>query len=410
MGNQAMKAGRGDAAATPPGRGPCERNRLLEAAHDLLELACQLRARRFEAEPEPLEPLRDRLRAMIDAFDAAARRAGIDDTVRTAARYCICTFIDEIVAATPAGGAGAWASHSLLIQFHGETSGGERFFSHLNDLSRDAATHLEALELIYVMLALGMEGRYRLLNGGATQLESVRAELRRLVLAERGMPPAWPGAAGGDEHRWCRGGRWPLGGAIAAGSMVAFVALLVTLEADLHAQAKPVIDTLAQVRVAPEPHTAKSAAAPDALSDVLGERLADDLSAGRISLTGAPDRAVLTLGSDALFAPGSSVVAPGRLALLRRVGVALRGLDVRVVVVGHTDDQTPTPGKRSNWQLSLARASEVVDLLREQAGTHDRFLAQGEGASAPVAPNDTPENRARNRRVVITVIARGASL
>ncbi|MGN6651737.1 type IVB secretion system protein IcmH/DotU [Trinickia sp.] len=396
-----------DPAGATPAREPRERNRLLEAARPLLELACRLRTREFE---EALEPLRDRLRTMVDAFDAAARHAGVGGTAATSARYCLCTFVDEIVAATPSGGAGAWASHSLLVLFHGETSGGERFFSLLQDLARDAGAHLEALELIDVMLALGMEGRYRLLNGGPSQLESVRTELRRLIVAERGTPPVWPDAMRGSEHLWRRGGRWKLSGAIVAGSLCAFVSLLVMLEANLHAQARPVIETLAQVRVAPVSQATVPAVSTSALADRLAQRLAADLSAGRLALERAPDRAVLTLGSDALFASGSAVVLPGRLALLQRVGLALRELDARIVVVGHTDDALPSPGKRSNWQLSLARASEVANLLRKEAGAPERFLAQGAGASAPVAPNDSPGNRARNRRVVITIVARGASL
>ncbi len=408
-----MNVARLDPEPATPARLPREGNRLLEAAHALLELACRLRARQFE---EPLELLRDRLRTMVHTFDAAARHAGVDETDCTTARYCLCTFVDEIVAATPSGGAGAWASHSLLILFHGETSGGERFFSLLHDLARDPGAHLEALELIYVMLALGMEGRYRLLEEGALQLESVRTGLRRLIVAERGMPPVWPGTAAATEHLWQPGGQWKLNGAIVAASLSAFVSLVVILEGHLHAQAEPVIDTLAQVRVqvqadaALTPHATALAAVPNALADGLAERLADDLSAGQIALQSAPDRAVLTLGSDALFASGSAIVLRSRLALLRRVGVALRGLDARIVVVGHTDDESPSPGKRSNWQLSVARAGEVANLLREEAGAPERFLVRGDGASAPVAPNDSPENRARNRRVVITIVARGAPL
>lgn len=407
-----MNVARFDRVAATPVPVPRDGNRLLEAAHALLDLACRLRARQFE---EALEPLRDRLRTMVEGFDTAARQAGVDDAVCTAARYCLCTFVDEIVAGTPSGGAGAWASHSLLIDFHGETSGGDRFFSFLQDLSRDASAHLEALELIYVMLALGMEGRYRLLDGGASQLESVRTELRRLIIAERGMPPVWPGVAGGTEHVWKGGGRWKLSGAIVAGLLSALVALVLMLEAHLHAQAEPVIETLAQVRVEPAPAPAPSAAAPavstNTLAESLAQRLAPDLAAGRIVLEGAPapNRAVLTLGSDALFASGSAAVLPDHLALLRRVGAALHGLDARVLVVGHTDDEAPLPGKRSNWQLSLARASEVANLLREEGGAPERFLVRGAGASAPVAPNDSPGNRARNRRVVITVVDNGGT-
>lgn len=385
-----------------------ERNALLEAARPLLELACSLRAHEFE---EALEPLRDRLRAMVETFDEALADMRTHERGRMAARYCVCTFVDEIVAATPTGGGGAWASRSLLMLFHGETSGGERFFSLLHELSQDARTYRDVLELIYVMLALGMEGRYRVLEGGAAQLESMRGDLRRLILALRTTSSAWPGPVVGHEHLWRGGGRWRLCTAAVALSLVAFVSLTVLLEARQHAQARPVIDTLTRVTVVAA--SAPAEAFPPAagvLADTLARRLAGDLSAGRIVLDSAADRAVLTLGSDALFASGSARVLPARMALLRRLGIALRAVDARIVVAGHTDDEAPSRGKPTNWQLSLARATEVVNLLREQAGTPERFLAQGRGASEPVAPNDWPVNRARNRRVVITVIANGAAL
>ncbi|WP_116141299.1 type IVB secretion system protein IcmH/DotU [Trinickia diaoshuihuensis] len=407
MGDPAMtRAWDGVAAARI--RVGAEINLPLAAARPLLDLACTLRLRPYE---DALEPLRDRLRAMVEAFDEALADARLDERERTAAHYCLCTFVDEIVAATPSGGGGAWASCSLLMLFHGETSGGERFFSLLQDLSRDANAHLDVLELIYVMLALGMQGRYRLLDAGAARLESVRADLRRRLLAERSMPRAWPGPMAGHEHVWRGHARWLGCRAVVTLALAAFVSLIVVVDARLHAQAMPVIDTLARIAVAPATGIATLPEhGSSALADSLSSRLTDDVSAGRLALDSAPDRAVLTLGSDALFASGSAKVLPDRIALLRRIGIALRGFDARIVVSGHTDDEAPSRGKPSNWQLSLARATEVVNLLREQAGAPERFLAQGRGASEPVVPNDSPADRARNRRVVITVIADGAAL
>ncbi|PMS20431.1 type IV secretion protein DotU [Trinickia dabaoshanensis] len=412
MGDPAMTHERGDPVAPASMRMRGENNALLAAARPLLELACTLRLRQFE---EPLEPLRERLRTMVDAFDETLAAQPMNERGRTAARYCLCTFVDEIVASMPSGGGGAWASRSLLMSFHGETSGGERFFVLVKELSRDANTHLDVLELIYVMLALGMEGRYRLLEGGAAQLESMRADLRRLLLAERGMPPAWPGTVIGREHGWRGGGRWRWYGAAIALSLTGLVSLTVLLDARLHAQALPVIATLADVTVkpaapAPAGPPGSGASAANGLADTLTRRLAIDLSDGRIALDASTARTVLTLGSDALFAPGSARVLPGRVTLLQRVGTALRGVDARIVVTGHTDDTAPSRGRPSNWQLSLARATEVVNLLRERAGAPERFLAQGRGASEAVVSNDTPSHRARNRRVVITLIADGAAL
>ncbi len=411
MGDQAVTASQ---IASPPERAGV--NVMMDAAHPVLDLVCRLKLREFE---EAIEPLRVRLRAMIDAFDERVRQAGVDERSCTVAHYCLCTFVDEVVAATPSGGAGAWASHSLLVTFHKEASGGERFFSFLDTLSRDPSTHLDVLELIYVMLALGMEGRYRLLDNGRMQLETVRDNLRRALAVQRGNVPAWPGAAQMIENKWRGRGRWPVSRMLVAGAIAMCASLTVALEISLHEQARPVVETLGKVHVAqrsvPALRQASAAspapsAAANAIALTLAQRLAQDLAAHRVVIESSPGRAVLTLGSDGLFASGSSTILASRAALLRRIGGALRDLDARIVVVGHTDDEPTSPGKPTNWQLSLARATVVVNLLREEAGGPERFLAQGCGASEPVAPNDSPANRARNRRVAVTVMARGAAL
>jgi len=407
MGDQAMSDARIEPACVSAQPRGVESDSLLDAAHPLLVLACQLRLSPLD---EELETLRDRLCTMVDAFDASMTRAGIDAKTRIAVRYCMCTFIDEIVAGTPAGGGGAWASRSLLVLFHGQASGGERFFSILGELSVDASENRQALELVYLMLALGMEGRYRLLEGGRGQLDAVRDTLRRQLAAIRGPALAWPGAIEGCTDHARAGFRLSMPAMLAFGAAALFALLAAALPFRLHARAQPVVDTLAQVRVAPARTHEPTVSPEQALAAILSERLNADLAAQRLMLAATPQKVVLTLGSDALFASGSATVLPQRVALLRRIGVALRDLDARIVVEGHTDDQPPSPGKPSNWQLSLARATQVVGLLREEAGGPQRFLAQGRGSSEPVASNDLPMERARNRRVAITVVAGGAPL
>lgn len=407
MGDQAMSDARIEPArvgAQPRGG---EKDSLLNAAHPLLMLACQLR---LDPLDEELETLRERLCTMVDAFDASMTRAGIDAKTCIAVRYCMCTFIDEIIAATPPGGGGAWASRSLLILFHGQASGGERFFSILRELTLDASANLEALELLYVMLALGMEGRYRLLEGGRGQLDAVRDALRRQVAAERGPAPAWPGVIEGRTDGARGGFRRHMPAMLALGSVALFALLAAALPIRLQARAQPIVDTLAQVRVALARAHEPTESPEHSLAAILAERLGADLAAQRLTLAATRQKVVITLGSDALFASGSATVLPQRVALLRRIGVALRDLDARIVVQGHTDDQPPSPGRPSNWQLSLARATQVVDLLREEAGGAQRFLAQGRGASEPVASNELPMGRARNRRVAIAVVAGVAPL
>ena len=93
--------------------------------------------------------------------------------------------------------------------------------------------------------------------------------------------------------------------------------------------------------------------------------------------------------------------------LLRRIGQALGEVQGRVLVVGHTDS-IPIRTLRfpSNWHLSQERADAVLALLSAELGSAQRLKAEGRADTEPVAPNDTPEGRARNRRVEVTLVRR----
>ena len=91
------------------------------------------------------------------------------------------------------------------------------------------------------------------------------------------------------------------------------------------------------------------------------------------------------------------------------MGVALQELDNDIVVEGHTDC-IPVTGDLaavfpSNWELSVARAANTVNFLENAAGMNpERLSATGYGQQRPVAPNDTREGRALNRRVEIVAL------
>ncbi|WP_232487725.1 type IVB secretion system protein IcmH/DotU [Burkholderia ubonensis] len=380
-------------------------NPLVAAAHPLLELAAVLRQSSI---PLPLEALRARLVAMVDAFVAQCGDIGVETLA--AARYGLCTFLDEVIAATPWGGGGAWSSRSLLVTFHGEAAGGERFFTILHRLSQDGAANLDALELYYLILALGMEGRYHLVEGGDAELGRLRERLRQLIRSTRGayerkLSPHWQGRGDRRPPPWhVRPLWWVLAGAASASLL-----LFLVLDYRLRLQAPPVVSALQQAHLPqgggpPEPVSVRQYAPK------LAVLLAPEIARRTLQIDETADRAIITLNSDGLFASGSARVLPSQVSVIRRIGDALRDVPGRVIVVGHTDNQPPSPGKPSNWQLSLDRAGSVVQLLRDRAGGLDRFLAQGRGESEPVAPDDSAADRARNRRVVITVLAPGASI
>ncbi|MCZ4304223.1 OmpA family protein [Zoogloeaceae bacterium G21618-S1] len=127
--------------------------------------------------------------------------------------------------------------------------------------------------------------------------------------------------------------------------------------------------------------------------------LAADTQAGKIRVQTTPDNTLqLTLEDDAVFDSESTAPSPRFVALLGRISTILHqhpGLMVRII--GHTDS---TGREGYNMQLSRARAKTVRNALIDQGGIDPtRLNAEGRGEAEPVADNDTPEGRARNRRV-----------
>jgi hypothetical protein len=112
-----------------------------------------------------------------------------------------------------------------------------------------------------------------------------------------------------------------------------------------------------------------------------------------------------------LFDSGEADLKPDGAEVLRKVATILAAHpNLRIHVVGHTDDVPIRPAARkrfpSNWELSTARATAAVRFLTEQAGVDPRRLgAVGYGEFRPVAPNSTPEGRARNRRIAIAILS-----
>ena len=89
--------------------------------------------------------------------------------------------------------------------------------------------------------------------------------------------------------------------------------------------------------------------------------------------------------------------------LLHDVGRALNGVPGRILVIGHTDDQALRSFRfKDNYELSRARALQVAELIRGVVTDGSRIEAAGKGSLEPrYQPVDTPDNRARNRRVEI---------
>jgi type VI secretion system protein ImpK len=110
------------------------------------------------------------------------------------------------------------------------------------------------------------------------------------------------------------------------------------------------------------------------------------------------------LRGDSFFGSGKAEPNTQSLPVLKRIGEALAQVKGDVQIVGHSDNQ-PIRSLRfpSNWHLSTARAEGVRAALAAQV-PEARMRATGKAEADPVAPNDSAENRARNRRVDVILV------
>lgn len=177
-------------------------NPLVAAASALLSEVVRLK-HSFAA--EDLHELNQRLGGELKLFEHRALHDGAESSQVMAARYVLCTVLDEAVVTTPWGNESEWSQMSLLSSFHNETFGGEKFFQLLERLTRNPVKHLPMLELMYLCLALGFEGKYRVLPRGMLELEAIRDSLYRQIRQLRGdvpreVSPHWQGLRDTRRH------------------------------------------------------------------------------------------------------------------------------------------------------------------------------------------------------------------
>jgi len=138
--------------------------------------------------------------------------------------------------------------------------------------------------------------------------------------------------------------------------------------------------------------------------DGLVSDLESEVAAGQITIEQLRDGLRLDLKEDVLFASGSADVnAPGQ-KVLAKVAQRVQSVPHRIEVSGHTDD-VPIHTARfpSNWELASARATGVLRILAQRGVPATRLSAVSFAQFAPLADNATPEGRARNRRIEITL-------
>ena len=384
------------------------RNPMTGAAISLLSLVAQLR--NTSTHPD-VAGLRISIIEEIKQFEIKIKNQGVPGEQVQAARYALCTMLDETVLNTPWGCNSLWSTQSLLIFFHKEAWGGEKFFLILKNCMQQPGTHLDLLELLYFCLCLGFEGRYRVEDHGSSKLEEIRENAYQIIQRQRGdvernLSLHWQGIKDKRNILAKLIPFWVIGSVAALLLMISFLGFLYLISSasdPLLSRLYALKDSLeVQPVVAEEVISSVETPSTPLPFDELTTFLEPEVRRGEVILLKRNGKIVIRIMSKGFFASGSDKVMTKYYPLLDKISQALAKVSDRIVVVGHTDSSPIFSAKfPSNWDLSKARASSVVELLTSNNKISATIVSEGRADTQPMVPNDSPEHKAMNRRVEI---------
>jgi len=375
---------------------------LVAAANRLIHLATRLKT--MAVGPD-LAQLRQLTIRELDAFSKRARDIGLEPKSIQLAHYILCAFLDDSIMSTPWGANSPWSQHSLLAAYHNDVQGGERLFQFAERMEADPNREPRLMELLYLCLSLGFEGRAALDPRGPQMLGQRRSRLAAAIGNQRGrqaveLSPQWRGV---EARSGVHGPRVPLW-VVAIGLALVALAIFAALLFRLSTQGSAAIEALDKVvgYQAPPP----PAPAPQTATPTVGRIqaiLQPDIDAGRLTVLREGDEVVIRLVNQGLFGSAQATPAGGWDETFSRLAQAANLTKGPLKVEGHTDDQQiHSLAFPSNLELSEARAKAVARALTS-AGLTDsgRLQTAGFGDAQPIADNGTADGRRENRRVEI---------
>jgi chemotaxis protein MotB len=143
--------------------------------------------------------------------------------------------------------------------------------------------------------------------------------------------------------------------------------------------------------------------------DQLNQRLSAEIAQGQVHVTRLQGAIKIAVNSELLFPSGGWEMPPRAAQTIAEMAPVLAPMQTaHITVIGYTDNVPIGPelqqqGIATNQQLSLMRAQTVMQYLISQGVNPNLLTAQGLGDSNPIASNDTPQGRAQNRRVELTL-------
>ena len=366
--------------------------------------------------------LHQNLVSEITEFEKQILQRGVSQDHAGMAKMFLCSLIDETVLNTPWGHQSDWKHNNLSSRFFGDMWGGEKFFEALDGLKRQARQNLALLELAYICLSLGFQGKYRYAANGLRELDNEHQELYLLLRQAKGDPErnlsiVWRGCKVSNPLiRYVP--LWVL-------FVVACSLVVLTYAGFLYAitnSSNHVYDKLiaiAEEEEKSEPIPAKEIplsfardAAPVDTStlefhlpvsdetDRFRKLLAEEIAKNMVTVIEGP---IIRISN--AFPSGSDEIKKEFHPIFDKIAEEIKNDESRIEVVGHTDNQKIKFSLRfpDNLKLSYARAENAAKLLKAHPSLMSRVNFIGKGYSEPIAKNDTKKNRAINRRIDIYI-------
>lgn len=140
--------------------------------------------------------------------------------------------------------------------------------------------------------------------------------------------------------------------------------------------------------------------------DELKVALRQEIGQGLVDVQREDDKVIITVGAGGAFASGSANLTPEAIEIMNRIAEVNAAGKSKIKVSGHTDDVPLIFGSnyRDNWDLAAGRSASVVQAFAANGTiSEERLEAISYGESRPVEPNDTPDGRAKNRRIEIEI-------
>ena len=301
---------------------------------------------------------------LINNFEENAEKNGARYDAIQAAKYCLCTFVDEL--AVRAGWADeTWSKNSLLVSFYDETWGGERFFEIIQNLKQDPDKNIDLLEFMYLCLQFGYKGKYQVLNSGELEIDKIKRDLLALIHSKRPDQTADlfkhnPIITNTIQRKQRLSiPLWVVGvlGAVVLG--VGYFAMQWSLGDDFDVASTKVNNLKLPSVTAKQQETQSTVRLRPLLENEIARKL--------VSVEDFQDRSTVTILGDGLFESGSAQIQDQYYPVLARVSQALDSVEGQIVVTGYTDNQPiQSLNFPSNWHLSQARADAVKEILLHQ--------------------------------------------